>query len=537
VSTGLARPLIGLVPVEAHTHRPRLVAALEQALDVRIVGRAEGEWDGLDGVVRQGSGDGAPVPVLTAAGDEPQAPSAPRSVELAALERLDRCLHGARLHDAWASPLRGAGAGEAVLATVDGRPAWTAAGDSERVFALPAELEPGEALRDRLAPGRSLALLALVHFLRRVAGPRGWQRPPLRAAIIIDDPNLHWPTYGHVRYRELARHAEREDYHVAMAMVPLDAWLVHPEAARIFRAAPRRLSLLVHGNDHEGPELGRPASVEEGRAVAAQALRRIATFERRAGVPVSRVMAPPHEALSEPLLRALVGCGYEAVSTTRPYPWVATEGHHWLERPPGAGALAGWPVADVVAGGLPVLLRQAFPHPREDLVLRAFLGQALIAYGHHDDLAAGPDALGELAAVLRRMGDVRWGPLDELSRQGAETRLAGDTLHVRLHARLAEVDLPPGVARVAVEAPPDGVDLAGATLAVDGREVAIVPGEPVDAPGAGTATIAIAPAAAVAAPPAPRRLWPVARRLAGEGRDRAKPVIAGARRVRRAPAR
>ena len=68
------------------------------------------------------------------------------------------------------------------------------------VASAPAELDPEEPLRARLAPGRCLALLALVHLIRGVLGERDADTGPLRAAFVFDDPNLHWPSYGHVHY-------------------------------------------------------------------------------------------------------------------------------------------------------------------------------------------------------------------------------------------------------------------------------------------------------------------------------------------------
>jgi hypothetical protein len=535
------RAVVAVVPRRAHAERATLFAALEEALDVRIVGCDEGAWDGADGVVRLGAprGDRVPAVALLEAEAAERAAGAPATVVLASDAALDRRLHGAVLHDAHAAPLdAGAAAHETVLAHAGDGAAWTRCGDLERVRCLPDELAAGEALRDRLAPGRSLALLALVHFLRRVAGPRGWQPPPLRAAFILDDPNLHWPRYGHVRYPDLARAAAAGGYHVAMATIPLDGWLVHPTAARIFRDHAAQLSLLIHGNDHTGPELGRPATEAQAAAVAGQALRRIAAFERRCRVPVSRIMAPPHESLSEPLLGALAGCGYEGVSTTRPYPWIATPGRPWLARPDGAGPLAGWPVADVVGGALPVLLRQAFSHPREDLVLRAFLGQALVMYGHHDDLAGGSGTLDDLAAGVQALGDVRWGAMDALARGGVESRRAGDTLQLRLHARVARLELPAWAARVEVTAPSGGLDLRDTTLSIGQRRIAVPPGEaiPIDATGAATITVGAERRADDGTEP-PRRLWPIARRVAAESRDRLAPVLAQARRVSRTPAR
>src|SRR5262249_48984385 len=81
----------------------------------------------------------------------------------------------------------------------------------------------------------------------------------------------------------------------------------------------------------------------------------------------------------------------------------------------GGGPTAAWRTVDVVAGGLPLLLRSSFEHPREDLVLRAFLRQPLILYGHHDTFADGLDVLAEAAADVNRLGDVRWQSLGAIA--------------------------------------------------------------------------------------------------------------------------
>jgi hypothetical protein len=146
----------------------------------------------------------------------------------------------------------------------------------------------------------------------------------------------------------------------------------------------------------------------------------------------------------------------------------------WLARPREAGPLAAWGPVDLVAGGLPVLLRGQFDHPREDLVLRAFLGQPLILYGHHDLLAHGPDTLAEAAAQIERLGQVRWCSLAAIARanaaiglantarQGASGNLAEPVLDARAQTQIA---MPPRRARaLARRLASESRDRAQATL-------------------------------------------------------------------------
>ena len=88
-----------------------------------------------------------------------------------------------------------------LAANGEGRPIWTL-GDHHgaRVYRTSLRL-PHTPMGDDvgLAAGaeRFIQVLPLFHFLREVAGPKGLANPPLRAAFIIDDPNLHWPSYGY----------------------------------------------------------------------------------------------------------------------------------------------------------------------------------------------------------------------------------------------------------------------------------------------------------------------------------------------------
>ena len=317
----------------------------------------------------------------------------------------------------------------------------------------PSELEVDESLRDRLRDGRFLALAALVQFVRAVIDGAVVHTPPLRACFLFDDPNLHWPSYGHLRYADLVSHADRYDYHVAFATVPLDGWFVHPSAARLFRRRGDRVSLIVHGNNHTRLELARPDGAGARTALLAQALRRVAAFERRSGVPVARIMAAPHGVCSEEMAKDLVPLGFEGLCISRPYPWLARPPRSWLARPAESSALAGWDPASVVAGGLPVFLRRGFADPHEDLAFRAFLDQPLIIYGHHDDMSDGLDLLAELARRVRRLGDVEWMSIGDIAASNVRTVRDGRAMEIEMFSRRGRVNVPAGVEEVVVRVP------------------------------------------------------------------------------------
>ncbi len=542
-----------MFPAREHEARSRLFAALELALPVRFRGWDGAGADGLDGVlVLDGTvpDQGAELPRLVALGRESDVAPVPGLkekaeirgplVHLSAGSPLDARLRGSRLGDQGVvhlAPLDAA-PGDEVLATIDGSPVWLRRAGSgpvcELVSAAPAELEEGEALRDRLRNGRFLGVAALLHFLRDVCRSLGWTAPAPRACFLFDDPNLHWLSYGHLRYRDLIDDARRHQYHVSFATVPLDAWFVHPSAGRLFREHSAELSLAVHGNNHARQELAHAESPAAAHATVAQALRRIETFERRSGVPVSRIMVAPHGVCSREVARALSRLDFDGLCISRPYPWLARPPRPWLEHPGDASPLVGWDPASVIENGLPVLLRRGFQDPVEDLALRAFLDQPLIIHGHHPDVADGLDLLRELATRVNALGSVQWQSLGEIAAGNVATRRHGDAVEVRLFARRARVDVPEGVTEMVVSLPFLQAAARGQTLSWSSGATAHGGSLPASPGGrhrfaldgaAGTVEVSLrAGADAGEAERLATPAWAVARRLMSEGRDRIVPA-------------
>ena len=420
--------------------------------------------------------------------------------------------------------------GAVTLASLAGRPVWWQTGKGSGTTELSAyplaRLDCGEALREHLRAGRFMGLLPLVSFISRLLAESGWRLPPLRACFVVDDPNLHWTSYGFLDYAELVEHATRHGYHMQFATVPLDGWLIKRKAASLLADNRSVLSLAVHGNDHISRELARRSTNAEAEAAIAQGLRRVAALERRSGVEVEHVLIPPHGACSEAVLRATFRLGGEAACISRPYPW--------LDGQPAPTPLAGWHPADLVAGGLPVLPRHPLSASREDLALRALLGHPLILYGHHEDFADGLDLLAQAASEIDSFGEVQWGSLGWIARTNYSTRRLGDTLLVKMHARRVAVEIPAGVSalRVLIDEPVGGA--AGHRLAHRSGDVGILFEDGV---GVSESLVVVGPGRVDMTLKADRPLdpgtidspaihpWPLLRRGLVEARDRLQPLL------------
>lgn len=530
---------VGVFPGGALASRPRLFAALATAFDAQIVDGTGCAPDHVSAAVviddpalsAQG-GAATSVTELARRGVQcllmgPSGPSeSSRRIEVrfGSPSLLDNRLWNRTLHEeAVAAPPLAAREGDVVVATGPDGPLWVCRrvgpGVMQHVARAPVELAPGDRLKDHLRAGRFLSLLPVVHFLRDTLGGPSWSPPPRRASLVVDDPNLHWPSYGYLRYPELAAHVARHGYHLGIAMVPVDAAFAHPAAVATLRSNVG-LSLVVHGNDHRKFELTQPRSSEAALALAAQALRRMAAFERRQGVTVERVMVPPHARCSEQMMRAVRAVGFEAIC-------YGGEGQDLT-----GDALAGWATADTSGGeGLPRMRRVGFSAPIDELVLRAFLDQPLVLSGHHADLAD-LDRLAAAAALVEGLGPVQWMSLGGLSRTNVATRREGQTLRLRAFSRRMVVDLPEEVEHVVVEvpsspwSPEDRVGLRAGGDRGPGGGV----GERLGVAGPGPVEVSLRrpdDVDPVTVPTPPWRPWPIVRRCMTEGRDRLLPLLPG----------
>lgn len=458
-------------------------------------------------------------------------------VEFTRSAALDPCFHGQRMIDGGSHrfhPLS-PGAEDAIIATVDGRPYWlsreTSGGAVISLVALPPPaVTPDSTVYHFFNRSCWLQLLPWLNYLKHLTRDVDWARPPLRACLMFDDPNLHWPTYGFIDLRKMASHARDHNYHTAFAMIPLDTWFVQSKVAALFQEHRNWLSLCLHGNDHAYLELGVEYDVPAFGRLFAQALRRIDRFEQTARVPVARVMVPPYGALrvataAEPMLQL----GYEAVCVSRASLSGRNPGQVWPRS-------FGHNVGEFLEG-LPVIPRQVMADGHEGTYrLAAFLEQPIIPHGHHQDCASGLTLVERTAAAINQIGSVRWLDMTGLARSNFLTRKCGDIFVVRMFSRRILLSVPEGVSHLVVERPWMSADSAPELLSCHDGEQAVFMGQahwrsaPVAVRSGRTLDIQAVPRVTAdyrTVTPPPLRPHIVARRLISELRDRLAPLIPG----------
>ena len=419
--------------------------------------------------------------------------------------------------------------GDETLASVNGQPIWVThpskQGLLHRLAVLPPVLHDRSQISDLMRCERFLELLPLLCFLRAACLKAGWHFPPPRAVFMLDDPNLHWWSYGCVDFRQLLHEAQRHHYHVAVPTIPFDHWFIHSGVAKLFRENPQHLSLLVHGSSHVGAELLAPRTLDEALAILAQGLRKISRLEQRTGLHVARSIVPPQEKCSVTSTSAMVRLGIESCCSG------AASFRHFAPGayPPGFGLSS----ATFLGEGCPVFERIPLCLDREIPLVRAWLtGQPLIPVVHH----AGLKDLGVLAALAAKInlsGGVEWMDMTRMVRSQFFWCLDGGILSILKHSRLVELPLPGEVRQLKVLRPwladqdtaPLQITLGEQSWNMEAGAIASL--DSIAGQGGQILSI-LSPsprAVACASVPSPSfSPWAIVRRVLCEGRDRAKGV-------------
>ncbi len=450
------RTTVAVQPGRALAARRRLFGTLEAAFPVTFV-PIEGVDPAAEAVISFGDADDGPepgrgrdLPRFVVADDAGSGEI--EAVSLADAADVDRRVRGLDLPDRLdRGTIAPPDASTRVLAEAPSGPAWTlseAAAPAHRVRSAPCpswgRTDPPRPL-PRAGPGdRQPSSTSCARSSAEPPSPSRRCAPPSSSTTrtCAGGPTDSSITSG------CSPTADEHGYHASMAMVPLDGRLQHRATVDLFRRNPARLSLVFHGNNHLSQELMRPSDGPGSLALAAQAIRRAQRFESRYGLRMDRVMTPPHGMCSASTARALGAVGFDGLCAIHPLPWA--------ERPPAERPLAGWDPAEFAAD-CAVIPRLHLESSDADVGLRAFLGQPLVFYGHHEDLAGGLDRLAEVAAQVRRLGDAHWCSLGEIAASNYGRRNEGGGVQ-RLRPYTSRLRLRPDAEtrELLVEPPRDG---------------------------------------------------------------------------------
>jgi hypothetical protein len=246
-------------------------------------------------------------------------------------------------------------------------------------------------------------------FVRQAAGEKGWHALHRYANLTIDDPWLRQP-YGHVDYELLLEQMQKHNFHTTIAFIPWNYDRSEAGVVQLFKQHPQRLSIAIHGDNHDHKEFRdyRSKPLELQLAALKQSLARMERFRALTGIPYDRVMIFPHSIAPRPTVEALKGLGYLATVNGANVPQGEAE--------PSSASFALRPVT---------LDYAAFPSIRRHSIAAAvtpafiaisqYLGNPLLFYGHSEDFAKGIEAFNPIAdAVNATEPQTRWRGLSEI---------------------------------------------------------------------------------------------------------------------------
>lgn len=446
-------PKIGFIASTEDSRWVAILATLARSCGLGLRQVSAGELDGLVGVVILGEEPSgmatrslAEFRLVPVDGEVVQR----ASVRFGSHPEVPEPFRGKELTTLCVVPEDADASSGSVMATAEGRPVWISSvveGQRHDTCWIAADsLDQVVGAFDRLNGKRFMDLLPVLEWMRAISGFYAWTRPPLRACLMFDDPNLHSLRYGYVDYPRLAAEGRQHRYHTAFATVPFDAYYVNPAAARCFREHPDTLSLLVHGNNHTHRELAGGKDQHERLVQMRQALQRMERLDQKAGLSTAKVMAPPHGACSEPMMRAMRDAGFEAACISPASVRSANPDALWKND------VGLYPAAMI--SNLPVIPRFRLEAQREgSMWLAMYLDQPLIPVGHHWDLAEGTNLLAKTADIINGLGDVVWTDLATIARRNYRHLIEGNRLRVQPFSRIMNVEVPEGVTEVEIEAP------------------------------------------------------------------------------------
>lgn len=214
-----------------------------------------------------------------------------------------------------------------ILSYADGNPLFVSAGSSVQPVFLLADLSvidpPGSSIwfYDR---GFFAEIAPYMMFLRDTFGEYAWHADGDYANLTIDDPWL-CDSYGNLDFSELLREMDLVNFHTTIAYIPWNFDRASSEnLLKMFQGRVDRLSLCVHGNNHDHREFysyeeksrsewpARPLADQE--ADIRQGLARIERFEQVNGLSVDRVMVFPHGIAPDKTLGILKKYNFKATS-------------------------------------------------------------------------------------------------------------------------------------------------------------------------------------------------------------------------------
>jgi hypothetical protein len=271
------------------------------------------------------------------------------------------------------------------------------------------------------------SIIPVLVFLKYCFGERSWHRLVDHANFTIDDPWLR-KQYGYIGFEELCKEAEKSEFHVTIGFIPFNYQRSHKDVIGVFQRCQNRLSIAVHGNNHDFKEFWRSEneqhevdSISEYERDVIQAIYRMDIFRQETQLSYDKVMIFPRGEYTKNSLNPLKKHNFlMTVNGGKPVSEV--------------GEISFSEKIDEMRGitlefeGFPVVLRSRiydwqndernFQAGRRMMQIRLFLDLPVLMYAHHDFFHKGIDGFNFIARNVNEMQpQIKWASLGDIGKK------------------------------------------------------------------------------------------------------------------------
>jgi len=249
----------------------------------------------------------------------------------------------------------------------------------------------------------------LMIFIRYAYGDRCWHSAKNYANFTIDDPWLIEP-YGQLNYKGLYEEMQNAHFHTTIAFIPWNYDRSKPDVVSLFRNHHERLSICIHGNNHDhyefykyetGPGDPWPAKPLDVQDVnIKQSFARMEKFRTLTGLSYDKMMVFPHSIAPAKTLGLLKKYNFLATVNAENVPLGSYEpkDSSFLLRP-----------VTLNFENFPSLKRYSPNRTQEEIAIDLFLDNPIIFYAHHDFFQNGIDAFDKTANMVNKIQpDIIW---------------------------------------------------------------------------------------------------------------------------------
>ena len=274
--------------------------------------------------------------------------------------------------------------------------------------------------------------------------------------------------YGYMKYSDIAKSAVRNNYSIAVGMIPIDYKKIGRKALNILKMNNSRLSVIMHGNNHLKNEMLISSTKQQKRKILEQALWRMNHFSNKTGLKFSRAMVFPHDRGSIYTIRMMRKIGFQALFMQMSYPIDIKHEYKTIN-----SLLEMFP-SDNSVEGFPIINRHSMEAHYSDhnwqhkILFHAWLGKPIIPWTHHYFFKYGLEEIEEKIDFINRHISPEWTNILEILNGNYTIANRKERVYINIYSNILTIDVPDNVREIILTKHGRNLPIKEETLIVNG---------------------------------------------------------------------